>query len=216
MSDGTRLDRVEVLDDRSGHAPEAGFLRIRRLRLRNVYADGSVGEPYDYDVVERSALDAVAVAAYDRTDRGAHVWLRRCLRPPLLSRGRMHVPIEWSAETPSVLEVPAGLIDPSERGWDGVRQAAARELREETGLDFPWESFRRLGEPFLLSPGVIGEMIFAVAVEVPSEARARTGHETEEVERGAEVLRVPLDEAIAQAGDAKSEIVLRRLREALG
>ena len=216
MSDGNRLERVEVVDDRSGRDQEAGFLRIRRLRLRNVYSDGSVGEPYDYDVVERNALDAVAVAAYDRTDHGAHVWLRRCLRPPLLSRSRMQVPIEWSGETPTLLEVPAGLVDPGELGWDGVRRAAARELREETGLDFPWESFRPLGEPFLLSPGVIGEMIFPLAVEVPSDARARTGHETEEVERGAEVLRMPLDEAIAKAGDGKTEIVLRRLREALG
>src|SRR6185436_16595734 len=50
--------------DRSEHAPRRAFLTIRRLELRARFPDGSVSEPFFYDIVERKALDAVVVAPH--------------------------------------------------------------------------------------------------------------------------------------------------------
>jgi len=208
--------RVEIVDDRTDALGSAeGFLKVRRWVLRNVHDDGTFGEPYRYDVLERDALDAVAIAAWERGPAGVQVWLRGCLRPPLLSRARVHVPLPWSDGETTVLEVPAGLVDAGEVGWEGVRAAAARELQEETGIVVPPSSVRALGAPFFLSPGVLGEMIFPVSVEVAPGLEPSGGHGAEEVERGAAVFSMPLAEALARVQDGKSEIVLRRLADSL-
>lgn len=42
---------------------EKGFLRLRRLTLQSVYANGEVSREFPYDLVERDAIDAVAIRA---------------------------------------------------------------------------------------------------------------------------------------------------------
>ena len=49
----------------AGSKADEGFLRVRRLVLRNVYADGTRSRPYDCDVVSRTRTDAVAVVLYE-------------------------------------------------------------------------------------------------------------------------------------------------------
>ena len=59
---------VEVVDDLTPQARcDVGFLKLRRLRIRNVYADGTRSEPYACDVMSRSDVDAVTVVLYGGT-----------------------------------------------------------------------------------------------------------------------------------------------------
>src|SRR5256885_13554803 len=80
--------------DRSEHAPRRAFLTIRRLELRARFPDGTVSEPFFYDIVERKALDAVVVAPHFRDEAGTRkVLLRSALRPPVVFRPRSAWPM---------------------------------------------------------------------------------------------------------------------------
>ena len=81
--------RLEVLEDLSPKGA-SGFLRLRRRRFRAHYPDGSASEPFEYDEVDRRAIDAAVMLAHYEDARGApYVYLRSCLRPPLAMRDRI-------------------------------------------------------------------------------------------------------------------------------
>lgn len=210
--------QVEVLDDRSASARcDQGFLRLRRLTLRNRYSDGEVSAAYAYDLVERDALDAVAMVLF--TDDG-RVCLRSALRPPLAFRSTYAIPIP-DPSGPVMWEVPAGLVEPDERGEDGLKRCCVRETLEEVGLSLQPDAFERLGPAACLSPGVLAEKLhyFAACVD-PSRARTPTEDGTP-VEERAEVRFVPLALALeacrdGRIADLKTETAIRRLEERLG
>lgn len=200
---------IDVVEDRSATARcDVGFLRLRRLTLRNRYADGARSETYAYDLVDRTALDAVAIVLVERLPAGVHVCLRSAIRPPLALRGERAV--QW--------EVPAGLIEPGEEGEAGVRACAAREALEEVGAALAPEAFELLGGPVTLSPGVLAERLhFAVADVDPAAFGAPTEDGTP-VEERARVRFLPLAEALAACGsgvvsDIKTELAIRRLAD---
>ena len=202
---------VEVVEDRSADARcDVGFLRVRRLSLRNRYADGSRSDTYAYDLVTRTALDAVAIVLVARDEGESRVCLRSALRPPLAFRGDDRPPVQW--------EVPAGLIEPSEPGPEGVLACAAREALEEVGAELSSSDFELLGGAVTLSPGVMAERLsFAVAEVDPAACVAPTEDGTP-VEERAEVRFVPISEALAACGagvvtDIKTELAIRRLAE---
>lgn len=198
---------VEVVEDRSRSARcDEGFLRLRRLVLRHRWADGFESTTYRYDVVDRDALDAVALVLVDPS--GPRVCLRSAIRPPLGLR-RDGVPAaQW--------EIPAGLLEPGET----VDACAARETHEETGLRVPPAAFEPLGPDVGLAPGVLGERLhFRLARVRPGEAvePPSDGHP---VEDRAEVRFVSLDgvQDAIDAGlvtDIKTELALHRLRRRL-
>src|SRR4051794_12316339 len=113
MSD-QNVTALEVIEDFSatGRCDE-GFLRIRRLRVKNRRADGSLSELYRVDVVDRPKLDAVAVLIWRRRADGRLEFLtRENLRPaayfrkdqqPTVPDGRSHLFCE---------EIVAGLLEP--------------------------------------------------------------------------------------------------------
>ena len=75
---------IEIVADRTATSrADEGFLRVRRLSLRNRYDDGSHSAPYAYDCVERTAMDAVVIVLH--TDDG-RVCLRSSIRPPVALR----------------------------------------------------------------------------------------------------------------------------------
>lgn len=188
-------------------AADAGFLTVRRVELAvNDGADTSAA--FDYDVVERRALDAAVIVAHFAEGGRRWVVLRSCLRPSLAVT---------LGESSLLWELPAGLIEPGESAID----AAARELNEEVGTSLDADRLRPLGAPVFPAPAMIAERQHLFHVEIdPTELSAPVG-DGSALEQSAQVVFVALDDALAlarrgQLPDAKTEIGLRRLVEVLG
>jgi ADP-ribose pyrophosphatase len=213
---------VETIEDLSAASRcDEGFLRVRRLRLRNHYPDGTVSASYRYDVVERDALDAVVLVLYsiDSADAdGVLVCLRSSLRPPLRFREGYRVPIPGAAD-PVLWELPAGLVEADESGLAGLRACSARETLEETGLRVPASEFERLGPAVYLTPGVLAEQVHFFSARVEPGQRGEPLLDGSPVEENAVVRFVPIAEALAacvdgRIADSKTELGLRRLDSA--
>src|SRR4051794_41699626 len=77
-------DIVGFVIDSDELAGQGGFLAIRRLRLRNRRADGSISPGYVCDAIARPyGQDAVVVAVWARGAAGIDVLVRDGLRPAL-------------------------------------------------------------------------------------------------------------------------------------
>lgn len=203
-----------VLDQELGPEDRPEFLRLRRRRLHNVHGDGRRGEGYVYDSVDRRATDAVILVLHHAHPGGRRVLLRTSVRPPLAFRRELAVPILAEA-CPVLWELPAGLVEPEERGEQGLRACAARETLEETGFDLAPERFRPLGRSLFLNPGVIAERIHFFEAEVDPQTRGRPLEDGTPLEEGAAVRFFSLDDALTtdELQDVKTELGLRRLRE---
>lgn len=219
-----RID-VEVLADHSAELPgDAGFLRLRRVTLQNRRPDGTASRAYRYDVVERDAMDAVAIVLVTGgLPIGAprdelRVCLRSALRPPLAFRPGYALPFAEPAAAPVVWEVPAGLIEPDEHGQHGLRACAARETLEETGIEVDAAAFSTLGHAVVLSPGVLAEKVHFLVARVEPDGAAVPTEDGSPVEADAVVCFLPLSVALAairdgHVADVKTEVAIRRLVE---
>lgn len=209
---------VQLVEDRtSASRCDEGFLRVRRLTLKNRYADGAESASYPYDVVERDALDAVGIILFAEASGERLVCLRSTLRPPLAFRSGYAIPIPDAAE-PVLWEIPAGLVEPDEHGEDGLRRCCARETLEEVGLGLAPDAFVRLGPAACLSPGVLAEKLHFFAARVDPAQRGTPTEDGTPVEERAEVRFVPIEEALAacrdgRIADLKTETAIRRLAE---
>ena len=211
--DWTRPAIEVLLEEELTAADLPEFLRLRRRRLRNRHPDGQVGESYVYDSVDRRATDAVILVLHHRAERGPEVLLRTSIRPPLAFRHELAVPVLAEA-SPVLWELPAGLVEPHERGEEGLVACAVRETLEEAGFDLPPSRFRRLGPSLFLSPGVIAERIHFYEAEVDPAERGTPTEDGTPVEEGAAVRFFGLHDALAgPLQDVKTELGLRRLRE---
>lgn len=197
----------------------AGYLQMRRSRLRVRWQDGTVSEPFVYDTVERKALDAVVVVPHFRDTAGRLcVVLRSAIRPPVALRQDKSDGSEEGSSLGLLWEVPAGLIEADERGDEGRRRCAARELFEETGAQVSPNSIEPLGPSTFPSPGVIGERHYYFHVEIDPHALTVPPEDGSVLERNAELVAMPLEIAldlvrVGEIEDAKTEIALRRLAE---
>jgi ADP-ribose pyrophosphatase len=210
---------IDVVRDRTAESRcDEGFLRVRRLVLRNRYADGTSSAEYPYDLVERTAMDAVVMVLFARDGAERTVCLRTAIRPPLAFRSGYDIPIAEPRPSARLWELPAGLIEPSEKGIAGVLACAARETLEETGFALEPSAFTLLGPPAALSPGVLGEKIYFACAEVDPGARVAPTEDGTPVEERAEIRFVSIGEALAAIGDGriadtKTEVGIRRLVE---
>ena len=224
MAHGTELPlpkiELELLEDLS--PPEQqGFLRLIRRRYRALYPDGTQSAPFIYDAVGRDALDAVVIAAhFAAADGTRHVYLRSALRPPLTLRKGSSSPLPGEACDGALWELPAGLVESSERSATGVVQAARRELLEELGFDVALTELRALGPSAFPAPGFVAERHFFFEVEVEPRTRMEPALDGSALEHFGSVVNLPLSDAIAlcRSGvieDEKTELALRRLLEKL-
>src|ERR687883_715973 len=151
------LTAVEIVEDRTATSRcDEGFLRLKRYRARNRRADGSHSPEYPIDVIDRPALDAVAVCLWARRAGGVEVLTRRGIRPgAYFRRGKPTVLPE--PEYLLLEEIVAGVIEPGEVGIAALRRRAADEVREETGLAIAPEALEVLGAPFFMLPGIASE-----------------------------------------------------------
>lgn len=200
---------VELIEDLSPQA-EKGFLQLRRRKLRNRYEDGTTSDAYLYDSVDRAAMDAVVLVLHDERS----VCVRSSLRPPVAFRHELSVPRD-ADHSPVLWELPAGLVEPRERGEEGLRACASRETMEETGLDVSPDAFIPLGPALFLSPGVVAERLYYYAAQVDPSTRGEPTEDGTPVEARAEVRFVPFADLLdacdaGRIGDAKSEVGIRR------
>lgn len=219
-----RLSRIEVVEDRSAKSRcDEGFLRVRRLVLRNEYADGTRSRAYPCDVVSRRREDAVVALLYEIDgERRVRVLLRRATRAPVWLRRTKALVHPDALAHDTLLELVAGLLEDEDGpGARGLERRAAVEAHEEVGLELPAERFALLGDGSFASPGTTDEKLYYAAASAPL-ARAHPGHGDGSVmEEGAEVVVLTLREALAacrsgEIADLKTEVGLWRLADHIG
>ena len=220
------VESIEIVEDRTASSRcDEGFLRLKRYRARNRREDGSLSAEYPIDLVDRPALDAVAVCLWARGRRGVEVLTRRGLRPAAyFRRGKPSVLPE--PEYLLVEELVAGVVEPGEFGLAALQRRAADEVREEAGLEVAPERLELLGGAIFMLPGIASEKIHLLAVEVergtrPPRYPAPATGDGSPLEEGAELRWRSLAEAIdacerGEIEDAKTEVALRRLGARLG
>ena len=146
---------IEIVADRTaGSRCDSGFLRVARLELRNVYADGSRSAPYPCDIVSRPGSDAVVAVLFERSAHGGvRVLLREAPRAPVYLRRHKRFVHPDPREYLSIAEVVAGIVEEGDgAGTAGRQRRAALEAEEEAGCRVPPERFREIVETF--EPGV--------------------------------------------------------------
>ena len=212
-------DLIVDSDERVG---DGGFLALRRLRLRNVRADGSTSTQYICDAVVRPfGQDAVVVVVHARTERGVEVLVRHGLRPVLvLGREPARAPLPEEAQGLFLTELVAGIVENGDQGEAGLRARAAHEVHEEAGFLVDQDSVVLLGAGMYPSPGCLVEKFYFAAVEVDPAAQQPLLGDGSPMEEGARTTWLLLDDAIAacRAGeltDLKTELGLRRFKESL-
>jgi ADP-ribose pyrophosphatase len=209
---------VSLVEERV-EGDERAFLRVRRTTLRAHFEDGTTSEPFVYDIVDRTRMDAVVVAAHYRDEQGLRrVFLRSALRPPVALRPLEVRPTPEKPTLGGLWELPAGLVEEDERTPMGLRTCAARELLEEVGLAVDATALAPLGPSSFPAPGMIGERHFFFQVEVDPVRRTTPSENGSALQRNAVIVAVPVDEAIAltrtgEIEDEKTELALRRLAE---
>lgn len=208
---------IEIVEDFSSAARcDEGFLRVRRLRCQNRRADGTHSKVYRVDVVDRPRLDAVAVLVYRRGAPGLEVLTRMNLRPAAYFRRGQDMAVPDPGEYLRVEEIVAGLLEPGDKGEEGLRRRAAEEVREEAGYDVGPEEVRLLGGAFFLAPGILSEKVFPTAVDVTGRAPGVARGDGSPLEEGARLHWTPIRELLercrsGEVPDAKTEIALTRL-----
>ena len=217
-----RVVGLEVESDRVV-AREGGFLAVRRIELRNRYADGGLSQRYLCDFVVRPlGIDAVVVAVYRRDGDRVKVLIRNGLRPALaLGRPADQLPIADRGPYLFLPELVAGVVEGQDRGEAGLRHRAAEEVAEEAGFEVDPSSVVLLGAGTFPSPGSMAEKFWLAAVEISDPAAQEPpAGDGSPMEEGVTTRWLDLDQAIAagvagELEDAKTELTLRRLRDYL-
>lgn len=211
------------VDGYEQHGGPDGFLRVERYTLRNRRDDGSTSRQYICDFLGRpKGPDAVVVALYNRDKNGAvTVLLRQGLRPALWLGRPADALVCPEPRRMMFTEVVAGILEREDQGESGVRARASIEALEEAGIAVDPASVRILGAGTFPSPGSMPEKFWLTAAHVDEPAAAVVPPtDGSPMEEGAQCWWVSLDDAIAgcvrgEIEDCKTELVLRRLRDAL-
>ena len=218
------LRGIEVVEDRTASSRlDEGFLRLERLVVRNLYADGSTSAPYPCDVVRRRGSDAVVAALWTRRGtRGLEVVLREAPRVPVYLRRTREPVLADPEDYLTLMEVVAGLLEPEDGpGLEGRARRASLEAREEVGLEVPSERFTSLGEGSFASPGTGDEKVHFQAAPFDGEPAVQGPGDGTVMEEWGVARVLDLREALracreGRLPDLKTEVVLQRLADHLG
>ncbi len=220
---------VEYVVDGDELVGAGGFLKLRRLHLRNRRADGTLSRGYISDSVARPyGQDAVIVAIYARHGDGdgdgidaIDVLVRDQLRPAVsFGRDASVAPLPEAPAGMFATELVAGILETSDHGEVGLRARAAAETFEEAGFVVDPAAILLLGGGTYPSPGSMVEKFYFTAVEVDPQAQQPLGGDGSPMEEGARTRWMPFAAAIAACTsgalpDLKTEVGLRRLRDHL-
>ncbi len=213
---------VEIVADTTRESRcDQGFLKVRRLTLRNVYDDGTRSATYPCDIVSRPHPDAAAIVLYEiDAARRVRVVLKKGLRPPVYLRKDKPGLTPDRQRYLMLVEMIAGVLE-AEDGVAGVVSRASAEAWEEAGFRLEEEAVEPLGAEAFASPGVTDEKVFFYAGRVSAEEGKEPQGDGSVMEEGTEVVILELGEAIRQCrdgriADMKTELALMRLCDALG
>lgn len=218
------LTAIEIVEDRTAQSScSEGFLTLKRLMVRNQYADGTMSAVYPCDVLHRRGSDAVVAVLYRIAPDGRiQVLLREAPRVPIYLRKHATFVHPDPREYLVLMETVAGMVEPSDpSGQAGLAQRAAAEALEETGLELPIDSFLPAGGETFASPGTGDEKLYFQSAPAPlEEATGGTGDGSVMEEWGRPVI-LDLREAIrrtrsGEIPDMKTEVALLRLADQLG
>lgn len=213
---------AELIVDSDTEVGGGGFLKLRRLVLRNRRSDGSTSQQYVCDAVVRPyGQDAVVVVVYAQIANAPHVLLRHGLRPAIaLARDPRRAPLPEPPPGLFVAELVAGIVEEHDRGPEGLARRAAEEVREEAGFNVRPDELVLLGAGTLPSPGCIVEKYYFMAVEVDPKQQQTLPGDGSPMEEGASTFWRSLDAALSgcvdgEFCDLKTELGLRRLKDHL-
>ncbi|MDF1700728.1 MAG: NUDIX hydrolase [Planctomycetota bacterium] len=216
------IDAIEVVADQTaGSRPDEGFLRVRRLVVRNRYPDGSTSAHYECDMVSRKHVDAVAVLLYEITEAGeVRVALKAGVRPPVYFRRDKQFFQPDDRIYRLLPETVAGMLEPEDTGPEGIERRAAAECFEEAGVRVAPADVEPLGGPLFASPGITDEKVFFRSVRARLDDRVEPQGDGSVMEEAGGVIVLSMEDAIARCRDgripdAKTEIALLRLRDRL-
>lgn len=82
------LKEISIVEDITSRSRcDEGFVRLRRLKVKHRYADGSESAVYPCDIVDLPSIDAVvAVIFWLDQDRRIQIGLRTNIRPAVYFR----------------------------------------------------------------------------------------------------------------------------------
>lgn len=211
-----------LIIDSDTEVGDGGFLKLRRLALRNRRSDGTISPPYVCDAVVRPyGQDAVVVVVYALAAGELRVLVRNALRPAItLGRDPTRAPLPEPAPGLFVTELVAGIVEERDRGPEGLARRAAEEVREEAGFLVDPDKLVPLGAGSFPSPGCLTEKYYFMAVEVDPQRQQPLVGDGSPMEEGASTRWLSLDAALAacidgEFCDLKTELGLRRLRDHL-
>ncbi len=213
---------IAVVEDRTAQSNcTGGFLRLSRLTVQNVYADGSRSEPYPCDIVRRPQSDAMAVVLYHIEGRRVRVILKEGIRPPIFLRRHDTFVIPDPRPYDTIVEIVAGLIEDEDAGPGGLERRAGEEAREEVGFDIDRDRVHLLGGESFASPGTTDEKVYFGSVEVPRLVGGEVTGDGTPMEEGSRPVVLDLSEAIERCRDGripdlKTEVSLIRLADQIG
>jgi len=219
-----QLRSIEIVEDLTAESRcDEGFLRLRRLRLRNHYQDGTRSAVYPCDVLSRPGSDAVVAVLYEiDAERRVRVLLRDAPRAPVYLRRARHFVHPDPRVYLSLMELVAGLVEESDGSGDtGLCLRAAIEAQEEAGVSVGAGEFRVLGGESFASPGTGDEKLRFCCAQTPLTAASAGAGDGSVMEEGARLVALELSEAIeaCRSGaipDMKTELGLLRLADHLG
>ena len=214
---------IEIVEDRTAQSRcDEGFLRVRRLLVRNRYADGSTSANYRCDIVSRPHPDAVALCLY-RVEgvREIKVILKESPRVPIYLRKDLMLEVDEPGPYRTILELVAGMVEPGDGGRAGMRTRAARESIEEVGQEVEAERIADLGEGTFASPGTSDEKVHFCSAPVESLSADEAAGDGTAMEEATRAIVLELREAIRMCRDGripdmKTEVGLLRLADQLG
>lgn len=216
------IENVELVRKEKVERPSASaYLSLEALFVQNTYSDGRKSALYRYEAALRKWMDAAVLVLTAEIDEKTCVCLRTSVRPPLLLRPELDLPQPDEKRFFALLELPAGLIEGTDRGEEGLRARAVAETLEETGYRLRPEDFSPLGSAPFVSPGVIPERMFFLGAKISDvEDRTRPEGDGSLAEKGADIVWVRVDEALRMCDkgeivDMKTELGIRRLASAL-
>lgn len=218
------LKEISIIEDITSKSRcDKGFVRLRRLKVRHRYADGSESALYPCDIVELPSIDAVvAVIFWVDQDRRIQIGLRTNIRPAVYFRKDHPVKTRRNGKLYLyLLELVAGGVECRDLDEGGLRQRVLQEVYEEAGFRCSYEQVIPLGGGTFSSPGISAEKLFFFALQIdPKEQEPPPGVGHPMVETS-EVRFVELSDALAmchkgEIEDTKTEVGIRRLADYLG